>query len=148
MDAPPRMLFPNLPVADLEASKAFFGALGFTFNEKFSDDQAAAMHINDQAWVMLLQRERFEGFVTKPLPDPATTTGLTLCVSAENRKQVDALAEAAEAAGASPAKDPSDYGFMYGRSFLDPDGHHWEVMWMDPRAVEQGPEAFAASQAG
>jgi predicted lactoylglutathione lyase len=141
-----RLLFLNLPVADLAASRAFFGALGFEFNEKFCDEGAACMIVSEQAYVMLLQRDRFAEFVTKPLADPAATTALTACVSAADRAEVDALADAAEAAGAGAAKEPQDYGFMYQRSFHDLDGHLWEIAWMDPVAVEKGP-AEMGSQA-
>jgi uncharacterized protein len=139
-----RLLFLNLPVADLPASRAFFAELGFDFNEKFCDEGAACMVVSDQAYVMLLQRERFADFVTRPLADAAETTALTACVSAADRDEVDALAEAAARAGATPAKDPQDYGFMYQRSVHDLDGHLWEIAWMDPIAVEKGPAEFAA----
>jgi predicted lactoylglutathione lyase len=139
-----RLLFLNLPVADLAASRAFFAALGFDFNERFCDQGAACMVVSEQASVMLLQRERFAEFVTRPVADPAAETALTVCVSAESREAVDALAAAALGAGAGAAKDPQDYGFMYQRSFHDPDGHLWEIAWMDPIAVEKGPAEFAA----
>ena len=142
-----RLLFLNLPVADLAASRAFFAKLGFDFNEKFSDEGAACMVVSDQAYVMLLQRERFADFVTKPVADAAEATALTACVSAESREEVDSLAAAAIAAGAGTAKDPQDYGFMYQRSFHDPDGHLWEIAWMDPVAIEKGPAEFAAETA-
>jgi len=139
-----RLLFLNLPVADLAASRAFFGELGFDFNEKFCDEGAACMIVSDQAYVMLLQRERFADFVTKPVADANAETALTACVSAADRAEVDTLAEAALAAGAGAGKDPQDYGFMYQRSFYDLDGHLWEIAWMDPVAVEKGPSEFAA----
>jgi predicted lactoylglutathione lyase len=139
-----RLLFLNLPVADLTASRAFFARLGFDFDEKFCDEGAACMVVSDQAYVMLLQRDRFADFVTKPIADAAAETALTACVTAATRAEVDAVADAAEAAGASRVKDPQDYGFMYQRSFHDLDGHHWEVAWMDPVAVEKGPAEFAA----
>lgn len=138
-----RLLFLNLPVADLGASRAFFDRLGFEFNEKFCDAGALCMVVSEQAYVMLLQRDRFAEFVTKPVADPARTTALTVAVSAEDREAVDAFAEAALTAGAGGAKDPQDYGFMYQRSFHDLDGHLWEVAWMDPVAVEQGPAELA-----
>jgi predicted lactoylglutathione lyase len=138
-----RLLFLNLPVTDLGASRRFFGRLGFDFNEKFCDDGALCMIVSEQAYVMLLQRDRFAEFVTRPVADPAAATALTVAVSAEDRDAVDAFAEAALAAGAEAAKDPQDYGFMYQRSFHDLDGHLWEVAWMDPVAVEQGPAEFA-----
>lgn len=139
-----RLLFLNLPVADLGASRAFFGKLGFEFDEKFGDENAACMVVSEQAYVMLLQRDRFAEFVTRPVADAAKETALTACVSATDRAEVDSFAAAAEAAGASPAKDPQDYGFMYQRSFHDLDGHLWEVAWMDPVAVEKGPAEFVA----
>jgi predicted lactoylglutathione lyase len=142
-----RLLFVNLPVADLPRSRAFFTELGFEFNEKFCDEGAACLVVSEQAYVMLLQRERFAEFVTRPVADAKQEMALTVCVSAESRDAVDALAATAIAAGAGPAKDPQDYGFMYGRSFHDLDGHLWEIAWMDPVAVEQGPEAFAAQSA-
>jgi len=139
-----RLLFLNLPVTDLPASREFFAVLGFEFNEKFCDDGAVCMIVSNQAYVMLLQRNRFAEFVTKPVADATEATALTVAVSAEDRGAVDAFAETALAAGASAAKDPQDYGFMYQRSFHDLDGHLWEVAWMDPVAVEKGPAEFAA----
>lgn len=139
-----RLLFLNLPVADLPASRDFFAELGFEFNEKFCDDGAVCMVVSEQAYVMLLQRDRFAEFVTKPVADASSETALTVAVSADDRDAVDEFAEAALAAGAAGAKDPQDYGFMYQRSFHDLDGHLWEVAWMDPVAVEQGPAEFAA----
>jgi predicted lactoylglutathione lyase len=140
-----RLLFLNLPVADLPASRKFFDGLGFGFDERFCDDQAACMVVSDQAYVMLLQRARFADFVTKPIADANEATALTVAISAESRDAVDEFTTAAVAAGATPAKDPQDYGFMYQRSFHDLDGHLWEVLWMDPVAAENGPEPYAAS---
>jgi predicted lactoylglutathione lyase len=142
-----RLLFLNLPVTDLGRTRAFFAELGFEFDEKFCDEGAACMIVSDQAYVMLLQRDRFAEFVTRPLADANEATALTVCVSADDRAGVDAFADAALAAGASPAKDPHDHGFMYLRSFHDLDGHLWEVCWMDPVAVEKGPAEFAAGNA-
>jgi uncharacterized protein len=139
-----RLIFVNLPVRDLPASRAFFEALDFSFDDRFCDKGAACMVVSEQAWVMLLERERFADFITKPVADPAEATALTVAVSAESREAVDAFAEAALGAGASPAKDPQEYGFMYQRSFHDLDGHLWEVMWMDPVAAEKGPAEYAA----
>jgi predicted lactoylglutathione lyase len=140
-----RLLFLNLPVADLRASRAFFAELGFEFNEKFCDAGAACMIVSERAFVMLLQRDRFAEFVTKPLANSDETTGLTVCVSAESRAEVDSLADTAGNAGAGDAKGPQDYGFMYQRSFYDLDGHLWEIAWMDPVAVEKGPAEFAGN---
>ena len=133
-----RLLFLNLPVADLAASRQFFVGLGFEFDERFCDEGAACMVISDRAYVMLLQRERFAEFVRGPVADAAAATALTVTVSAEDRTAVDAFAAAALAAGASPAKEPQDYGFMYQRSFHDLDGHLWEALWMDSVAFEDG----------
>jgi uncharacterized protein len=139
-----RLIFLNLPVRDLPASRSFFDALGFSFDERFCDDKAACMVVSEQAWVMLLERDRFADFVTKPVADANEATALTVAVSAEDREGVDAFAEAALGAGATPAKEPQEYGFMYQRSFHDLDGHLWEVMWMDPVAAEKGPAEYVA----
>jgi predicted lactoylglutathione lyase len=137
--ASPRLIFVNLPVKDLPASIAFFTQLGFAFDPKFTDEHATCMIVSEQAFVMLLSEPRFADFTTTPTADATTTTEAIIAVSAEDRDGVDAFADAALAAGGTFAKDPMDYGFMYGRSFKDLDGHHWEVMWMSPEAVEQGP---------
>lgn len=136
-----RLLFLNLPVSDLAASRQFFGGLGFEFDEKFSDDGAACMVVSEQAFVMLLQRDRFADFVTKPIADPGAETALTVGISAQDKEEVDSFVEEALAAGGSPAKEAMDLGFMYQRSFHDPDGHLWEVIWMDPVAAAKGPDA-------
>lgn len=141
-----RLLFLNLPVSDLDASVRFFSALGFEFDPKFTDESATCMIVSEQAYVMLLVGKRFEDFATKPVADASKTTEALFCVSADSREEVDRFADAALAAGGTPAKDPQDFGFMYGRSFNDLDGHHWEVMWMDQAAVDQGPEEYAAQQ--
>ncbi len=139
-----RLLFLNLPVVDLGASRDFFTRLGFEFDQRFCDEGAACLVVSEQAYVMLLQRDRFAEFVTRPVADADEATALTVAVSAENRAAVDSFATAALDGGATPAKDPQDYGFMYGRSFHDLDGHLWEVMWMDPVAAEQGPAEYMA----
>jgi predicted lactoylglutathione lyase len=139
-----RLTFVNLPVKDLGASQAFFRSLGFDFDPKFTDGTAACMIVSEQAFVMLLTEERFADFTSKPIAEAATTE-VIMGVSADSREAVDELADAAMAAGATTANDPMDHGFMYGRSFHDPDGHLWEVMWMSPEAVEQGPADMAQS---
>ncbi len=138
-----RLIFVNLPVQDLSASVEFFGALGFEFDDRFTDHSCACMVVSEQAYVMLLVESRFADFTTRPIADPRASTEAVLCVSAESREAVDAFAEAALGAGASSANEPMDHGFMYGRSFCDLDGHLWEVMWMSAEAVEQGPAAAA-----
>jgi predicted lactoylglutathione lyase len=130
-----RMIFVNLPVQDLDRSVAFFRGLGFTFNEQFTDRNATCMEVSDQACVMLLVRPFFATFTTKDVADAAASTEAILAVSARSREEVDTLVDRALELGGAVAKQPSDDGFMYGRSFYDPDGHAWEVMWMDPAAT-------------
>jgi predicted lactoylglutathione lyase len=142
---PGRMLFVNMPVGDLERSKAFFAKLGFSYNPNFTDDTAACMLIGEQAFVMLLDREKFAEFSKLPIADPTTHALALYSFSASSRDEVDAVSAAALAAGGTEADEAEDFGFMYSRSFFDLDGHGWQVMWMDPAAAEQGPEAFAAS---
>jgi predicted lactoylglutathione lyase len=140
-----RMLFVNMPVADLERSKAFFAKLGFSYNPNFTDENAACMLVGEQAFVMLLSHETFAQFSHLPMADPTTHALALYCFSVSSREEVDAVSAAALAAGATEADGAEDHGFMYSRSFFDLDGHGWQVMWMDPAAVQQGPEAFAAS---
>ena len=130
-----RKIFVNLPVKDLEASVDFFTGLGFTFDPAFTDEQATCMVVSDEAFVMLLVEPRFKDFATKDISDASSSTEVIIAVSASSREEVDQLANTALGAGGSPAKEPMDMGFMYGRSFSDLDGHSWEVMWMDPSAV-------------
>jgi uncharacterized protein len=140
-----RLIFVNVPVKDLAASMEFFRKLGFEFDPKFTDEQAACMVVSDQAFVMLLEKARFADFTKKPVADAASATEAILAVSADSRDGVDELADAALSAGATPANDPMDHGFMYSRSFNDPDGHLWEVVWMSTDAVERGPADVAGA---
>lgn len=134
--ATPRKLFVNIPVTDLQRAITFFEALGFTFNRQFTDASATCMLVGEDAYFMLLDSERFAGFSGRPVGDPRQATGAMYALSAESREEVDRLVERALAAGGTLAAKPEDHGFMYGRSFYDLDGHHWEVFWMDPGAVE------------
>jgi len=131
-----QMIFVNLPVKDLDTSKGFFEKLGFTTNPQFSDDKTACVVLSDTIFVMLLTEPRFKDFTKKDIADASKTTEVILALSADSREKVDELADAALAAGGFPAGETQDMGFMYGRSFQDPDHHIWEVMWMDPAAVE------------
>jgi hypothetical protein len=143
-----RMIFPNLAVKDLDRSKAFFTELGFSFDPRFTDANAAAMIVNDGAVVMLLREDFFKSFTTKELVDATRQTEAILALSAESREDVDAFCDKALGIGGSPADEPMELDFMYGRSFDDPDGHRWEVFWMDLEAVErQGSAAAAAASA-
>jgi predicted lactoylglutathione lyase len=142
---PGRMLFLNIPVADLERSKEFFAKLGFTFNPLFTDETSTCMLVGEHAFVMLLTRKKFAEFSKLPMADPTTHALALYCFSVSSRDEVDAVSAAAVAAGGTEADGAEDYGFMYSRSFFDLDGHGWQVMWMDPAAAEQGPEEFAPS---
>jgi predicted lactoylglutathione lyase len=130
-----RMIFVNLPVLDLRRSTDFFAALGFRFDEHFTDDSAACMLLSDHACVMLLVRTFFAGLTTKDVADAEVSTEAVLALSAASRAEVDALAERALALGARPAVAPDDGGYLYGRSFYDLDGHAWQLLWTDPSAV-------------
>ena len=130
-----RMLFVNLPVSDLTASIAFFSGLGFSFDPAFTDQDATCMVISEQACVMLLRRDFFESFHRRGTARPGDPLEVMTAVSASSREDVDALCDRALATGATPASAPDDQGFMYGRSFVDLDGHLWEVIWMDPAAA-------------
>ncbi|MFE9135643.1 VOC family protein [Streptomyces sp. NPDC007355] len=134
----PQMIFVNMPVKDLDASKAFFEKLGYSANPQFSDETAACVVISDTICAMLLTEDKFASFMApgKEISDATKATEVLLTLSTESREQCDALADAALAAGATPAKEPMDLGFMYGRSFTDLDGHHWELFWMDPAAAQ------------
>ncbi|MFB4424643.1 VOC family protein [Streptomyces sp. QL37] len=132
----PQMIFVNLPVKDLGTTKNFFSKLGFGFNPQFSDESTACLVISDTIFAMLISEPRFKDFTKKEIADASRTTEVLLALSAESREKVDEMADAALAAGGSPANETQDMGFMYGRSFQDPDGHIWEVIWMDPAAVE------------
>jgi len=129
-----REIFVNLAVRDLPRSQAFFSKLGFEFNPKFTDDKAACMIINDGAYVMLLGEPFFKTFTRRELCDTSRQTEGMFAVSCASRAEVDVTVTKAIAAGATPAMAPQDHGFMYSCSFYDLDGHHWEVMWMDPKA--------------
>jgi uncharacterized protein len=132
-----RMIFVNLPVADLQKSVDFWAGLGFAFNPQFTDENAACMVVSDDACVMLLTEKFFSTFTTKPVVDASRQTEAILALSAESRGEVDRLADRAVSTGGSAANPAQDEGFMYGRSFHDPDGHLWEVIHMDPAALEQ-----------
>ena len=130
-----RKMFVNLPVRDLRRSVEFFTKLGFEFDPKFTDEQATCMIVSEEAFVMLLVEKRFQDFARRPICDASRSTEGIFALTAGSRAEVDELVNAALAAGGTRAADPMDLGFMYGWSFYDPDGHHWEVFWMDPAAV-------------
>ena len=128
-------LFVSLPIKNLERTTAFFKALGFTFNPKFTGEQAACMLIGEHAYAMLLVEPFFKTFTKKEICDTATHVEGAFGLTCESRAEVDAMVEKALAGGGKEPDPPQDHGFMYGRSFEDLDGHHWEVVWMDPKAA-------------
>ncbi|GBD50369.1 VOC family protein [Methylopila sp. Yamaguchi] len=137
-----KLIFVNLPVTDLPRSIAFYEAVGARKNPNFSDETAACMVLSETIHAMLLTHDKFRQFSSKPIVDAKTATEVLICVSEESREAVDAAVERAVAAGGAPDPTPTqDYGFMYGRCYEDPDGHVWEVMWMDPAAAAGGPPA-------
>lgn len=140
-----RKVFINLPVADLEKSKHFYTSLGFSVNPMFSDETAACIVVSEEIYVMVLTHEKFRQFTPLPISDASKSTEVLVCLSCESRDEVDQMTDKALASGGLEPREPQDHGFMYGRSFADPDGHIWEPMWMDLAAAEQGgPEEVAA----
>ncbi|MDP1616111.1 VOC family protein [Phenylobacterium sp.] len=126
-----RMIFVNLPVRDVEASKAFFAALGFGHNPDFSDETAACIVIDENVFVMVMTHDKFRTFIKGEISDAHKATEVLTCLSADSREEVDSLLAKAMAAGGKPWLPAIDMGPMYGVSFQDPDGHVWEVMHMD-----------------
>jgi uncharacterized protein len=131
-----RKIFVNVAVQDLQKSQEFFTALGFRFDPRFTDTNAACMVINDDCAVMLLTRDFFRRFTRKELVDAAKNTESIISVSADRKEEVDELVNRAFEAGARPSIDPIENEGMYAWGFQDLDGHLWEVVWMDPRALE------------
>lgn len=129
-------IFVNLPINDLQRTKGFFSSLGFTFNPQFSDEKALCMVMDKNIFAMLLQREYFQTFTPKEVVDARQSSEVLLAISMESRQQVDETVKKAVAAGGSTYNQPKDHGFMYQHGFQDPDGHIWEVFWMDPSVVQ------------
>ncbi len=132
-----RMIFINLPVDDLPRSIAFYEAIGAGINPQFSDETAACMVVSDVINVMLLSHDKWGQFTSKTIPDAHVSAQMLLCLSADTKDAVDAMVVAAASAGGKGDPIPTqDYPFMFGRSFEDPDGHIWEIMWMNPAAAQ------------
>jgi predicted lactoylglutathione lyase len=131
----PHKLFVNIPVGDVQRAIRFFEALGFAFNPQFTDATSTCMLVGEDAYFMLLDNARFTGFSKRPVGDPRRETNAMFALSVNSRAEVDEMVAKALAAGGTHAADAQDHGFMYGWSFYDLDGHHWEVFWMDPSAV-------------
>ena len=139
-----KMIFVNLPVADVAKATAFYEAIGMTRNPMFSNEQASAMVWSDEIVFMILDRGFYETFIPgRQIADTRTTSAALLCLSRGSRAEVDAITEAALAAGGKEPREPQDMGFMYGRAFEDLDGHIFEPMYMDMAAAmamhPQGP---------
>ncbi len=128
-------IFVNLPVKDLNKSMTFFKSLGWTFNPQFTDDTATCMVISDDIYAMLLTHEKFKQFTDKKIADGGSVEAL-IALGVGSKDEVNRIADAALKAGGKEAKPPQDYGFMQLRSFLDLDGHHWEILYMDPAHVQ------------
>lgn len=137
-----QMIFVNLPVSNLQRSRSFLEALGAVNEPRFTDETAACMTISETIHVMLLTHDKFRQFTPRPIADAKRASEVLICLSATSRESVDAAVERAEANGGTADPSPKqDYGVMYGRSIADPDGHIFEIMWMDPVAAEAGASA-------
>jgi predicted lactoylglutathione lyase len=130
-------VFINLPVEDLNRSTGFFRSVGFEFNPQFTDETAACMVISEDIYAMLLTHPKFGEFTKKTIVDAHEATEVLTALSCDSKAEVDRIVDRALEAGGSMARELKDHGFMYERSFEDPDGHIWEIFWMDPKAVEQ-----------
>lgn len=136
-----RMIFVNLPVSDLPRAIKFYEAIGYTNNPRFTDETAGGMVLTDVIHVMLLTHEKWQGFTSRPLP-PVGSSEVAIALSYDSRDEIDRLLDTVSANGGTADVNPKqDHGFMYSRSFTDPDGHVWEPMWMDP-AVAYGEDAL------
>lgn len=130
-----RQIYVNLPVKNLERSKAFFSSLGFDFNPQFTNEKAACMVVADDIYVMLLVESFFQTFTKKPVADATSVTEVLVCLSCDSRAQVDDLVAKAMAGGGTIPREPQDHGFMYIHAFEDPDGHIWELAYMESAAA-------------
>lgn len=140
-----KMIFVNLPVADLDQAKAFYTALGFTFNPQFSNEDGACMVLSDSIYVMILTHAKWHTFTTRPICPPGSSE-VSLALSVDSKDEVNRLVEAGAAAGGTAdVNPPEDDGFMFQRTIADPDGHIWEPFWMDQAAVVGEPAAEAAA---
>jgi predicted lactoylglutathione lyase len=129
-------IFVNSPVKDLQRSINFFAKLGFTFNPQFTDATATCMVVSEDIFVMLLTEAKFKTFTPKAICDAAQSTEVLLCLSRDSRSDVDAMVRNAVAAGGSTYNQPQDHGVMYAHGFQDPDGHIWELVYMEPNAIQ------------
>jgi predicted lactoylglutathione lyase len=139
-----KMIFVNLPVTDLARATAFYQAIGAEKNPQFSDDTASCMVFSETIYAMLLTHDKFRQFTPKKISDAKASSEVLICLSADSRVEVDDIIGKAQSAGGGVDPCPKqDYGVMYGRSFEDPDGHIWEVMWMDVATANAGQSTMA-----
>lgn len=145
-----RKIFVNLPVKDLKQSIDFFTKLGFSFNSQFTDETTTCMIVSDDIFVMLLTHDRFKSFTPNAICDARKSTEVLVCLSSQSRTAVDEMVSNAIAAGGTTYNDPQDHGFMYAHGFQDLDGHIWEIVYMEPDAIqsdEHPTEQYADAQA-
>lgn len=140
-------IFVNIATSDLERAKAYYTALGCEINPLFTDENAACLVWSDDIFFMVLTREYFATFNEKEYADPRTHAQVLLSISRDSRDEVDRVIEAGLAHGGTAPGEPQDYGFMYARDLIDPDGNGVQFMYMDPQAAAEGPEAYMAEQA-
>ena len=141
-----KLIFVNLPVSDLSRATAFYEAIGALKNPQFSDHTASCMVFSDTIYAMLLTHDKFRQFTPKTIADARTSSEVLICISADSRNAVDDMVGKATSGGGTADPSPKqDHGVMYGRSFEDPDGHIWEVMWMDVEAATKAQSAAAAA---
>ena len=139
-------IFVNIPSTDLDRSKAFYEALGFTINPNFTDENAACVVLSDTIYFMVLTREYLQTFTDKQIIDPTTQAQVSIALTRESREGVDDVLAKGLAAGGSEPREAQDYGFMYSRDLEDPDGNILGFLFMEPAAAEKGPEAYLAEQ--
>ena len=130
-------IFVNLPVKDLSRTVEFFKKLGFAFNPQFTDENATCMIINDNIFVMLLVEKFFKTFTKKEICDTTKDTEVIVALSTESREKVDEMMQHVFEAGGKESREPQDHGWMYGRSFQDINGHLWEIIYMDEKALKK-----------
>lgn len=134
-------IFVNLPVKDLNRSVDFFTKLGFSFNQQFTDDKAACLVLGENIYSMLITEPFFKTFTKKEISDSKKSTEVLIALDVDSREAVDEMVRKAINSGGSVYMDPQDHGWMYGHSFADPDGHQWEVLYMDEKALEESSKA-------
>ncbi len=130
-------VFMNLPVKDLKRSMAFYESLGWKHNPQFTDNTAASIVVSEDIYVMLLTHEKFSQFTRKQIADSSKTAQMLICLSTDSKDDVHRIVDAAVKSGATEPRPLTDYGFMMFRTFEDPDGHTWEVLFMDPSHIQK-----------